>query len=129
MPTIQDQNEDATGTKPTVVLVIGTLSMKQYILLRTKLLEADVYVFCRVSYPLSTTFMIILVSFISTDVTALCLAGMAGSGKTTLMQQIEAQLHDSGTPSYILNLDPAVYKIPYSPNVDIRDTVRILGVF
>lgn len=73
--------------------------------------------------------MIITASFLLTDVTILCLAGMAGSGKTTLMQQIETQLHDGGTPSYILNLDPAVYKIPYSPNVDIRDTVRILGFF
>lgn len=127
MPTIQDQNEDVTGTKPTVVLVIGTLSMKHSS--ANQVIGSRCLRFCRVLYPLSTIFMIILVSFISTDFTALCIAGMAGSGKTTLMQQIEAQLHDSGTPSYILNLDPAVYKIPYSPNVDIRDTVRIFGVF
>lgn len=63
------------------------------------------------------------------DVTVLCFTGMAGSGKTTLMQQIETQLRESSTPCYILNLDPAVYKITYSPNVDIRDTVRSLGVF
>lgn len=49
--------------------------------------------------------------------------GMAGSGKTTLMQRINAHVHQHKMPSYIINLDPAVYKLPYEPNIDIRDTI------
>ena len=50
-------------------------------------------------------------------------AGMAGSGKTTLMQRMAAHLNDSGKPAYVLNLDPAVMNVPYGANIDIRDTV------
>ncbi len=53
------------------------------------------------------------------------LAGMAGSGKTTLMQRINSHLYMQKTPGYIINLDPAVANIPYDPNIDIRDTVRL----
>ncbi|KAI8322065.1 hypothetical protein GQ54DRAFT_162403 [Martensiomyces pterosporus] len=49
--------------------------------------------------------------------------GMAGSGKTTLMQRINAYLHEHKTPPYVLNLDPAVSKLPFQANIDIRDTV------
>jgi GTPase SAR1 family protein len=48
---------------------------------------------------------------------------MAGSGKTTLIQRINAHLHTKGQPGYIINLDPAVGGLPYSANIDIRDTV------
>lgn len=49
--------------------------------------------------------------------------GMAGSGKTTLMQRLNSYLHTQKTPPYILNLDPAVAHLPYEANIDIRDTV------
>lgn len=49
---------------------------------------------------------------------------MAGSGKTTFLQRLNAHMHEHSTPGYIINLDPAVMNLPYSPNVDIRDTVR-----
>ena len=49
---------------------------------------------------------------------------MAGSGKTTLIQQINSYLHRVQRPGYIINLDPAVTHMPYSPNIDIRDTVK-----
>ncbi|KAJ2862408.1 GPN-loop GTPase 1 [Coemansia erecta] len=49
--------------------------------------------------------------------------GMAGSGKTTLMQRINAYLHERKTPPYVVNLDPAVAKLPFQANIDIRDTV------
>ena len=49
---------------------------------------------------------------------------MAGSGKTTLLQRINSYLHTQKTPSYIINLDPAVLEVPYGANIDIRDTVR-----
>ncbi|KAJ9108522.1 hypothetical protein QFC20_003428 [Naganishia adeliensis] len=49
--------------------------------------------------------------------------GMAGSGKTTLMQRLNSYLHSQNKPPYILNLDPAVTHMPYEANIDIRDTV------
>eukprot|EP01084_Bolivina_argentea_P130898 231083_1 len=54
--------------------------------------------------------------------------GMAGSGKTTLMQRINAHVHQFKMPSYIINLDPAVYDVPYEPNIDIRDTINYKNV-
>ena len=50
--------------------------------------------------------------------------GMAGSGKTTLMQRLNAHLYQRESPGYFINLDPAVRYMPYSPNIDIRDTVN-----
>ncbi|WWD16326.1 hypothetical protein CI109_100752 [Kwoniella shandongensis] len=55
-------------------------------------------------------------------VVILCI-GMAGSGKTTLMQRLNSHLNSRNSPPYILNLDPAVSHMPYSANIDIRDTV------
>ena len=51
---------------------------------------------------------------------------MAGAGKTTFVQRINAYLHSLTPPSppYILNLDPAVTRVPYEANIDIRDTVN-----
>lgn len=39
------------------------------------------------------------------------------------MQRLNSHLHSKNTPPYILNLDPAVTHMPYSANIDIRDTV------
>lgn len=50
--------------------------------------------------------------------------GMAGSGKTTFMQRLNAHLHSEHTPPYVLNLDPAVLKVPYTANIDIRDLIK-----
>ena len=55
---------------------------------------------------------------------ACIIVGMAGSGKTTLMQRINSYTHEKNIPSYIINLDPAVRNLPYSPNIDIRETVN-----
>ncbi|GAA5827114.1 hypothetical protein JCM5353_006195 [Sporobolomyces roseus] len=55
--------------------------------------------------------------------TAMIVIGMAGSGKTTLMQRINSHLHSKSTPPYVLNLDPAVMHLPFDANIDIRDTV------
>ncbi|KAJ1731941.1 hypothetical protein LPJ61_002280 [Coemansia biformis] len=49
--------------------------------------------------------------------------GMAGSGKTTLMQRVNAYLHERKEAPYVVNLDPAVAKLPFQANIDIRDTV------
>ncbi|KAI1326429.1 hypothetical protein F5Y16DRAFT_228661 [Xylariaceae sp. FL0255] len=57
---------------------------------------------------------------------AIVCVGMAGSGKTTFMQRINAHLHSSKTepPPYVINLDPAVLNVPFESNIDIRDSVN-----
>ena len=54
----------------------------------------------------------------------LCLPGMAGAGKTSLVQRLNAHLHARKSPPYVVNLDPAVFQLPYEPHIDIRDTVN-----
>lgn len=49
---------------------------------------------------------------------------MAGSGKTTFMQRLNVHCHQHKKPNYVINLDPGVTHLPYSPNIDIRDTVN-----
>ncbi|KAK4058191.1 hypothetical protein OIO90_000930 [Microbotryomycetes sp. JL221] len=55
--------------------------------------------------------------------TGVIIIGMAGSGKTTFMQRVNAHLHAQRQTPYILNLDPAVTHLPFTANIDIRDTV------
>lgn len=62
---------------------------------------------------------------------AIICIGMAGSGKTTFMQRINAHLHQqhqqnptTTAPPYVLNLDPAVRSVPFESNIDIRDSVN-----
>ena len=50
--------------------------------------------------------------------------GMAGSGKTSLVQRLNAELCAAGREPYLVNLDPAVMHLPFGPHVDIRDTVN-----
>jgi len=50
--------------------------------------------------------------------------GMAGSGKTTFLQRLNAHVHTNKIPSYLINLDPAVALVPYTPNIDIRDSIK-----
>lgn len=52
--------------------------------------------------------------------------GMAGTGKTTLVSQIQAYFKSAGKSknTYFMNLDPAVSEVPYKCNIDIRDTVN-----
>lgn len=50
------------------------------------------------------------------------------AGKTTLLQRLNAHLHSRKTPPYVLNLDPAVSKLPFNANIDIRDTVSYQDV-
>ncbi|ETN41494.1 uncharacterized protein HMPREF1541_03430 [Cyphellophora europaea CBS 101466] len=55
---------------------------------------------------------------------AIVTIGMAGSGKTTFMQRITNHLHTTGRKPYTLNLDPAVNRVPFAPNIDIRDSIN-----
>ncbi|KAJ7341451.1 hypothetical protein JRQ81_005557 [Phrynocephalus forsythii] len=54
----------------------------------------------------------------------LLVLGMAGSGKTALVQRLTAHLHGQRRPPYVVNLDPAVRELPFPANIDIRDTVK-----
>jgi len=49
--------------------------------------------------------------------------GMAGAGKTTLMHRLNLDMIEKGTRGYYVNLDPACANVPFSANIDIRDTV------
>lgn len=66
------------------------------------------------------------------------MVGMAGSGKTSLLTQLQASLErnqaaydndattTTATPPescYCVNLDPATLLVPYDVSIDIRDTV------
>ncbi|KAF2496414.1 hypothetical protein BU16DRAFT_377115 [Lophium mytilinum] len=55
---------------------------------------------------------------------AIVCVGMAGSGKTTFMQRINAHLHSKKQLPYVINLDPAVHSVPFDSNIDIRDSVN-----
>jgi len=57
---------------------------------------------------------------VQTRPTCHIIVGMAGSGKTTYMAQLVRKL---GSACYIINLDPAVTHLSYTPQIDIRDTV------
>ncbi|KAL7628473.1 hypothetical protein AAE478_002676 [Parahypoxylon ruwenzoriense] len=59
-----------------------------------------------------------------TEPVAIVCVGMAGSGKTTFMQRINAHLHAQREPPYVINLDPAVLSVPFESNIDIRDSVN-----
>ncbi|KAL8425929.1 hypothetical protein Efla_000906 [Eimeria flavescens] len=54
----------------------------------------------------------------------LLITGMAGSGKSTLVKAMDEHLRSCGKRTYLLNLDPAVVHLTFSPNVDIRDSVN-----
>lgn len=49
--------------------------------------------------------------------------GMAGSGKTSFVKRLDAFLNVR-KPHHVINLDPAVDKVPYISYIDIRDTVN-----
>ena len=49
--------------------------------------------------------------------------GMAGSGKTTYVSRLLFELQRKNKRTFAINLDPAVKKLPYTPNIDIRDSV------
>ncbi|OQV23240.1 GPN-loop GTPase 1 [Hypsibius exemplaris] len=60
--------------------------------------------------------------------TCLIVLGMAGSGKTTFVENLSKYLTANGAAPYIVNLDPAVRQVPYPVNIDIRDTVKYKAV-
>lgn len=46
--------------------------------------------------------------------------GMAGTGKTTLINRLTSHLYSQGSPPYVMNLDPACKEVPYPANIGWR---------
>src|SRR3990170_2202670 len=55
----------------------------------------------------------------------LYLLGTAGSGKTTLTHAFQTWMQSLGLDSITVNLDPGVEDLPYEPDVDVRDWIRL----
>ncbi len=53
------------------------------------------------------------------------LVGPAGSGKSTLTGELASHIEGFGPVVARVNFDPAVERIPYSPDVDVRDYVTV----
>lgn len=47
----------------------------------------------------------------------LLILGMAGSGKTSLVQRLANYLYSKKEPPYLVNLDPAVREVSYPANI------------
>ena len=56
--------------------------------------------------------------------TAVLVVGLAGSGKSTLMNALNQYTYDNKKNTYYVNLDPATADLDFSANIDIRDTVK-----
>lgn len=54
--------------------------------------------------------------------------GTAGSGKSLLTSKLQEYYAGSGAFAAVLNLDPGVESLPYTPDVDVRDHVDIASV-
>ena len=54
--------------------------------------------------------------------------GTAGSGKSTLVHAFKEWMGLQGLDCVTLNLDPGADMVPYSPDVDIRDWIRLSEV-
>jgi len=59
---------------------------------------------------------------------AIFVTGTAGSGKSMLTSKILEYYQKNGVFASVLNLDPGVESLPYSPDVDVRDYVDIIQI-
>jgi len=51
--------------------------------------------------------------------------GTAGSGKSTMVGAFKEWLDDNEIESVVINLDPGAEKIPYVPDIDIREWINL----
>ena len=58
----------------------------------------------------------------------LYLVGTAGSGKSTFTQALLEWMDDQKYPAFTVNLDPGAERLPYAPDVDVRDWVKLSDV-
>jgi len=56
------------------------------------------------------------------------IAGTAGSGKSLLTSKIHEYYTRNGAFTAILNLDPGVISLPYTSDIDIRDSIDIVSI-
>ncbi len=56
---------------------------------------------------------------------AIFITGTAGSGKSALTSRLIQWYKDNKAFPVSLNLDPGSYKLPYEPDVDVRDYVEV----
>lgn len=59
---------------------------------------------------------------------AIFVVGTAGSGKSLLCSKMHEYYTRNGAFSGVLNLDPGVESLPYTPDIDIRDHVDIIDI-
>lgn len=58
----------------------------------------------------------------------LYLVGTAGSGKSTFTKTLLEWMDDQKYPAFTVNLDPGAERLPYTPDVDVRDWVKLADV-
>lgn len=58
----------------------------------------------------------------------LYLVGTAGSGKSTFTKALLEWMDDQKYPAFTVNLDPGAERLPYAPDVDVRDWVKLADV-
>ena len=56
------------------------------------------------------------------------LVGTAGSGKTTLAHAFGLWMQNSSFDAITVNMDPGAEELPYEPDVDIREWIRLADV-
>ncbi|MGI0004390.1 MAG: ATP/GTP-binding protein [Candidatus Nitrosotenuis sp.] len=56
------------------------------------------------------------------------IAGTAGAGKSLISSRIQEYYTTNGAFAAVLNLDPGVISLPYTPDIDIRDFVDIVSI-
>ncbi len=54
--------------------------------------------------------------------------GTAGAGKSTLVAAYDRWAKQHGLSTTLVNLDPGAEALPYEPDIDIRDTVRLTDI-
>ena len=59
---------------------------------------------------------------------AIFIIGTAGSGKSTLTSRILQYYEKNSAFASVLNLDPGVDSLPYTPDIDVRDYVDIVAL-
>lgn len=56
------------------------------------------------------------------------LVGTAGSGKTSLAYSFQRWMDEQKFRSAVVNLDPGAERLPYNPDVDVRDWIELSDV-